>query len=63
MLGDIVRAGGEGVVVLEHVYRYGAGIDRLAAAIRTGDEDAVIEPGKRVHVMEIRGATALVSEE
>ncbi len=30
---------------------------------RAYDEDAVIEPGKRVHVMEIRGATALVSEE
>ena len=30
---------------------------------RSYDEDAVIEPGKRVHVMEIRGATALVSEE
>jgi exodeoxyribonuclease V alpha subunit len=43
VLGDIVRAGGEGVVVLEHVYRYGAGIDELAAAIRTGDCDAVID--------------------
>ena len=31
VLGDIVRAGGEGVVVLEHVYRYGEGIDALAA--------------------------------
>ena len=30
---------------------------------RAYDEDAVIEPGKRVHVIEIRGATALVSEE
>ena len=30
---------------------------------RSYDEDAVIEPGKRVHVMEIRGATALVTEE
>jgi membrane protein implicated in regulation of membrane protease activity len=30
---------------------------------RAYDEDVVIEPGKRVHVMEIRGATALVSEE
>jgi membrane protein implicated in regulation of membrane protease activity len=30
---------------------------------RAYDEDAVIEPGKRVHVMEIRGATALVTEE
>ena len=30
---------------------------------RAYDEDAVIEPGRRVHVMEIRGATALVTEE
>jgi membrane protein implicated in regulation of membrane protease activity len=30
---------------------------------RAYDEDEVIEPGRRVHVMEIRGATALVSEE
>ena len=29
---------------------------------RPFDDDAVIEPGRRVHVMEIRGATALVSE-
>ena len=42
VLGDIVRAGGEGVVVLEHVYRFGAGIDALADAIRDGDGDAVI---------------------
>ena len=30
---------------------------------RAYDEDAVIEAGKRVQVMEIRGATALVTEE
>jgi membrane protein implicated in regulation of membrane protease activity len=30
---------------------------------RSYDEDAVFEPGKRVHVIEIRGATALVTEE
>ena len=29
---------------------------------RPFDDDEVIAPGKRVHVMEIRGATALVSE-
>lgn len=29
---------------------------------RPYDDDAVIAPGARVHVMEIRGATALVSE-
>ena len=30
---------------------------------RAYDEDVVIEPGQRVHVIEIRGATALVTEE
>ena len=30
---------------------------------RAYDEDAVIESGRRVHVIEIRGATALVTEE
>jgi membrane protein implicated in regulation of membrane protease activity len=29
---------------------------------RAYDDDEVIEPGKRVQVLEIRGATALVSE-
>jgi exodeoxyribonuclease V alpha subunit len=42
VLGDIVGAGGDGVVVLQHVYRFGAGIDALADAIRTGDGDAVM---------------------
>ena len=42
VLGDIVSAGGEGVVVLERVYRFGAGIDALAAAVRAGDADAAI---------------------
>ncbi|MDA0166436.1 exodeoxyribonuclease V subunit alpha [Solirubrobacter ginsenosidimutans] len=49
VLGDIVRAGGDGVVVLEHVYRYGKGIDELAAGIRTGDQDAVIAALKAGH--------------
>jgi membrane protein implicated in regulation of membrane protease activity len=30
---------------------------------RAFDEDSVFEPGRRVHVIEIRGATALVTEE
>lgn len=29
---------------------------------RAYDDDAIIEPGTKVHVLEIRGATALVSE-
>jgi membrane protein implicated in regulation of membrane protease activity len=42
-----------------------AGSVRLEGEVWTArayDDDAVIEPGRRVHVMEIRGATALVSE-
>jgi exodeoxyribonuclease V alpha subunit len=42
VLGDIVGAGGPGVAVLERVYRYGAGIDALASAVREGDGDAAI---------------------
>jgi membrane protein implicated in regulation of membrane protease activity len=43
----------------------GVGCVRLDGEIWTArayDEDEVIEEGKRVHVIEIRGATALVSE-
>ncbi|MHB8659464.1 MAG: exodeoxyribonuclease V subunit alpha [Solirubrobacteraceae bacterium] len=39
---------GNGIVVLHRVYRYGAGIARLAAAIRAGDSDravAVLQDG------------------
>jgi exodeoxyribonuclease V alpha subunit len=43
VLGDIVGARGPAVAVLEHVYRYGAGIDALAQAIRADDGDAAIE--------------------
>ncbi len=42
-----------------------AGCVRLDGEVwsaRAYDEDEVIEPGTRVHVLEIRGATALVSE-
>jgi exodeoxyribonuclease V alpha subunit len=42
VLGDIVGAGGPAVAVLEHVYRFGKGIDALASAIRAGDGDAAI---------------------
>jgi exodeoxyribonuclease V alpha subunit len=34
---------GDGIVVLDRVHRFGAGIARLASAIRAGDPDAVIE--------------------
>jgi exodeoxyribonuclease V alpha subunit len=51
VLGDIVGSAAvqrngrlaEGIVVLERVHRYGAGIARLAEAIRTGDADEAIE--------------------
>ena len=43
----------------------GLGRVRLEGEVWTArayDDDRVIEPGARVHVMEIRGATALVSD-
>jgi exodeoxyribonuclease V alpha subunit len=43
VLGDIVAAPDPAIVVLDHVYRYGSGIDTLAEAIRHGDADATIE--------------------
>lgn len=55
---------GEGAVVLERVDRDGGQI-KLAGEIwsaRSYDEDEVLEPGARVQVMQIQGATALVSD-
>ncbi len=55
---------GESAVVLERVDRDGGQI-KLAGEIwtaRTYDEDEVLEPGARVQVMQIEGATALVSD-
>jgi exodeoxyribonuclease V alpha subunit len=42
VLGDIVRPGEPGIVVLERVHRFGEGIAMLADAVRHGDPDAVI---------------------
>jgi exodeoxyribonuclease V alpha subunit len=42
VLGDIVRPGQPGIVVLERVHRFGEGIAQLAGAVRHGDPDAVI---------------------
>ena len=42
VLADIVSAD-RGVVVLEHVHRFGGGIARLAAAIRAGDGDGTVD--------------------
>ncbi|HWK30422.1 MAG TPA: exodeoxyribonuclease V subunit alpha [Solirubrobacter sp.] len=43
VLSDIVEAGGPGVVELDHVFRFGAGIGALAAAVRRGDADAALD--------------------
>ena len=55
---------GERAVVIDRVDMNG-GTVKLKGEIwtaRTYDEDEVLEPGARVHVMKIEGATALVSE-
>jgi membrane protein implicated in regulation of membrane protease activity len=57
---------GRSAMVLERIDNdAGVGCVRLDGEVwtaRSYDEDRVIEPGTRVQVMEIRGATALVSE-
>src|SRR4051794_5757915 len=57
---------GQTATVVERIANAeGAGCVRLDGEIWTArayDDDEVIEPGTRVHVLEIRGATALVSE-
>jgi membrane protein implicated in regulation of membrane protease activity len=55
---------GERAVALERVDRDGGQV-KLAGEVwsaRAFDEDEVIEPGSRVQVMKIEGATALVSD-
>jgi membrane protein implicated in regulation of membrane protease activity len=58
---------GRTAIVLERIANdEGVGCVRLEGEVwtaRSYDEDRVIEPGTRVHVMEIRGATALVADE
>jgi len=58
---------GKHATVLERIANdEGVGCVRLDGEVWTArayDEDEIIEQGKRVQVMEIRGATALVSEE
>ena len=57
---------GKQAIVLERIVNHeGVGcvkIDGEVWTARSYDEDEVIEQGKRVQVMEIRGATALVTE-
>jgi membrane protein implicated in regulation of membrane protease activity len=58
---------GRSALVTERIHNdEGTGCVKLEGeswTARAYDGDEIIEPGKRVHVMEIRGATALVSEE
>ena len=61
--GTAALVGGQ-AVVLERVDRDGGQV-KLAGEVwsaRTYDEDDVFEPGARVEVMKIDGATALVAE-
>jgi len=62
--GTAALVGGR-AIVLERVDANGGQvkIGGETWSARAYDEEVVIEPGRRVHVMEIRGATALVSEE
>ncbi len=57
---------GRTAIVVERVDNDGnEGAVRLDGEVWTArayDEDVILEPGTRVHVMEIRGATALVSD-
>ena len=55
---------GKGGTVLETVTRDGGSvrIDGEVWTARPYDEDDVFDAGQRVHVLQIRGATALVSE-
>jgi membrane protein implicated in regulation of membrane protease activity len=58
---------GRSAIVLERIANdEGVGCVRIDGEVwtaRSYDQDVVIEPGARVNVMEIRGATALVAED
>jgi membrane protein implicated in regulation of membrane protease activity len=63
--GTAALIGRTGIVTERIVNDEGVGAVRLDGEVWTArayDEDQVIEAGTRVHVMEIRGATALVSD-
>src|SRR5690242_379603 len=63
--GTAALVGQTAIVVERIANREDVGCVRLGGEIWTArayDEDEVIEPGAKVHVLEIRGATALVSE-
>jgi membrane protein implicated in regulation of membrane protease activity len=63
--GTAALIGRTGIVTERIVNDDGVGAVRLDGEVWTArayDEDQIIEAGTRVHVMEIRGATALVSD-
>jgi membrane protein implicated in regulation of membrane protease activity len=63
--GTAALIGRTGIVTERIVNDEGVGAVRLDGEVWTArayDEDQVIEAGTRVHVLEIRGATALVSD-
>jgi membrane protein implicated in regulation of membrane protease activity len=63
--GTAALIGRTGIVTERIVNDEGVGRVRIEGEVWTArayDEDKVIEPGTRVHVMEIKGATALVSD-
>jgi len=63
--GTAALVGRTGMVVERIANDEGVGCVRIDGEMWTArayDEDEVIEPGKRVQVLEIRGATALVAE-
>jgi membrane protein implicated in regulation of membrane protease activity len=64
--GTAALVGRQAMVVERIANDEGVGCVKLDGEVWTArayDEDDVIEEGRRVHVVEIRGATALVSEE
>ena len=64
-MGTAALVGQTAMVVERIANAEGVGCVKLDGEIWTArayDDDEVIEPGTRVHVLEIRGATALVSE-
>ena len=64
-MGTAALVGQTAMVVERIANAEGVGCVKLDGEIWTArayDEDAVIEAGTRVHVLEIRGATALVAE-
>jgi membrane protein implicated in regulation of membrane protease activity len=63
--GTAALIGRTGIVTERIVNDEGVGRVRIDGEVWTArayDEDKIIEPGVRVHIMEIKGATALVSD-